>query len=121
MTPTVLFVLQNAWRKGAKPGETEYLHEAVWERLLWRSQTGKRLKEILPDGIPCKVVDASSRVGNNSASVFPADRVLMAMRMERIKPDLVVLLGKVAETLAPVIHDYECPCIIGPHPAWRLL
>lgn len=119
--PRVLFVLQNAWRKGARSGETEWLHERAWERLLWRSQTGKRLKEIIPAGIVYDVVNASLNVGSHSAAVFAADSLLMHARMQRIQPDFVVLLGRVAEKLAPVVARYNRPCIIGPHPAWRLL
>ena len=124
--PRVLFVLQNAWRRGAVPGELESDHEPrAWERGLWRSQTGKRLREMIPDDLMIsmqfEVVNASLRVGSHSTAVFAADSLLMHARMQRIQPDFVVLLGKVAEKLAPVVASYNRPCIIGPQPAWRLL
>ncbi len=117
----VLFVLQNAWRKNAKPGENELGREAVWQRLLWRSQTGRRLKEMIPDDITFEVVNASALVGVYSAAVYPVDMALMAMRLWLIKPDVVVLCGKVAAGLAPLVEDAQTTLVITPHPAWRLL
>lgn len=118
---TVLFVLQNAWRKGAEPGERDDRHPRAWERLLWRSPTGKRLHEMIPDGIEYEVVNASPFVGSTSWGVFTADCMLMHARMQRIKPALVVLCGKVAQQLVPVVESYQTPCILAPHPAWRAL
>lgn len=119
--PRALFVLQNAWRKGAKPEEREDGHERFWWWALWRSQSGKRLREMIPDNIDYDVVNASALVGNHSQSVYPVDKALMAMRLGRIRPDVVVLCGKVAAGLAPLVEDYQRPCVIAPHPAWRLL
>ncbi len=117
----VLFVLQNAWRKSAKAGERDVGRERVWDRLLWRSQTGRRLKEMIPEGIDFSVVNASALVGDHSASVYPVDMALMAMRLGRIKPDVVVLCGKVAAGLAPLVEDAQTTLVIAPHPAWRAL
>ena len=117
----VLFVLQNAWRKSAKPGEIDLGRKSVWDRLLWKSQTGRRLREIIPDDITFEVVNASALVGNHSASVYPADQALMAMRLRSIKPDVVVLCGKVAAGLAPLVEASQMTLVITPHPAWRLL
>lgn len=119
--PRVLFVLQNAWRRGAKEGETEWLHEKAWLRLLWRSMTGKRLKEMIPDGITYEVVNATLRIGDRAAAMFPADCLLMHARMRNRRPDLVVLCGKVAQQLRLVVERYERPYILAPHPAWRVL
>lgn len=120
--PRVLFVLQNAWRREAKKGETEWLHEKAWLRLLWRSMTGKRLKEMIPDGIAYEVVNATLRIGNRAAATFPADHMLMHARMRNRRPDLVVLCGKVAQELRTVVSiGHNCPYILAPHPAWRLL
>ena len=118
----VLFVLQNAWRRGAKDGEREDQHsDRVWKRLLWRSQTGKRLREMIPDGIEYEVVNASLSVGSRSRATFAADCMLMHSRMKRIKPALVVLCGKVAQELVPVVKDYGTPFVAVPHPAWPRL
>ncbi len=117
----VLFVLQNAWRKSAKPGERDVGRESVWDRPLWRSQTGRRLKEMIPNDITFEVVNSSALVGSHSAAVYPADQALMAMRLGRIKPDVVVLCGKVAAGLAPLVEDAQTTLVIAPHPAWRLL
>lgn len=114
-------MLQNAWRKSAKPGERDVGRERVWDRLLWRSQTGRRLREMIPDDTTFEVVNASALVGNHSSSVYPADTALMAMRLGRIKPTVVVLCGKVAAGLAPLIEDAQTTLVIAPHPAWRLL
>lgn len=126
-SPTrILFVLQNAWRKGAKPGERESDHsERAWHRQLWRSQTGKRLREIIPEDIfvldKFVVVNASPFVGSRSFAVFAADSLLMHARMQRLQPELVVLCGKVAQELVHVVKQHERPYILAPHPAWRLL
>lgn len=116
----VLYVLQNAWRNGAKPGERDW-DGPTWLRALWRSQTGKRLREMIPDGIEYEVVNASPFVGSRAWNVFAADCVLMHSRMRRIRPDLVVLCGKVAQELAPVVGQYNTPHLDAPHPAWRRL
>jgi hypothetical protein len=122
MATQVLFVLQNAWRRSAKDGEREWLHEKAWHRLLWRSVTGKRLKEMIPDGIDYQVVNATLRIGDRAAATFPADHMLMHARMRARQPDLVVLCGKVAQELKLVVgFGYNCPYILAPHPAWRLL
>lgn len=123
-TPRVLFVLQNAWRRGAKEREREgeWLHEKTWLRLLWRSHTGKRLKEMIPDGIAYEVVNATLRIGDRAAATFPADRTLMHVRMQARRPDLVVLCGKVAQELRVTVDiGNGCPYILAPHPAWRRL
>lgn len=117
----VLFVLQNAWRKGAKPGEKDIGREKVWMRLLWRSQSGKRLTEMIPNGIAYDVVNASPFVGNRSFVSFVADSMLMNARMYERQPDLVVLCGKVAQELAHVVEQHGRPYILAPHPAWRAL
>ncbi len=117
----VLFVLQNSWRKSAKPGEQELGREAVWRRLLWRSQTGRRLTEMIPNDISFEVVNASALVGNHSASVYPVDMALMALRLARIVPVVVVLCGKVAAGLAPLVEAAQITLVIAPHPAWRAL
>ena len=117
----VLFVLQKAWRKSAKPGEQDVGRESMWDSLLWNSQTGRRLKEMIPDDITFEVVNASALVGNHSGAIYPADMALMAMRLGRIKPAVVVLCGKVAAGLAPLVEDAQTTLIIAPHPAWRAL
>ena len=117
----VLFVLQNAWRKSAKTGEIDLARKNVWNRLLWRSQTGRRLKEMIPKDITFEVVNASAMVGNYSASVYPADQELMAMRLGRIMPTVVALCGKVAAGLAPLVEATLTTLVIAPHPAWRAL
>ncbi len=124
--PRILFVLQNAWRRGAKPGEREDAHsDRAWHWALWRSQTGKRLREIIPEEIfvlnHFKVVNASPFVGRQSFAVFAADSLLMHARMLNLQPELVVLCGKVAQNLAHVVEQHERPYILAPHPAWRML
>ena len=119
--PLVLFVFQNAWRRGAKPEEQTLRHERAWMRLLWRSQTGKRLLEMIPDGINFDVVNASPFVGRQSFASFTADALLMHARMQRLRPVLVVLCGKVAHGLAHVVEQHERPYLRVPHPASRRL
>lgn len=115
----VLFVLQNAWRRGAVEGERDW-NDRVWNRLLWRSQTGKRLREMIPDGIEYQVCNASPFVGNHSASAFPADPQHVLTQVRVYKPHLVVLLGSVAQEVRPHLPS-RLGVLTGPHPAWRLL
>ncbi len=124
--PFVLFVLQNAWRRGAVAGELESDHEQrAWTRGLWRSMTGKRLREMIPEDLMIagtfEVVNASLFVGKTSQSVFPADKVLMTLRLARYNPHLVVLCGRIAETLAPLLDECGQHYLVTPHPAWRML
>lgn len=66
----ILYVLQNAWSRRAKPGQKEWPGaEASWERALWHSHTGKRLREMIPDDADFKVCNASPLVGEHAAAV----------------------------------------------------
>lgn len=124
--PFVLFVLQNAWRRGARPGELESDHShRAWMHGLWLSKTGKRLREMIPEALMIslrfEVVNASLFVGKTSRSIFGADKALMVLRLARYNPHLVVLCGKVAEQLSPLMDDFGQGYYITPHPAWRRL
>lgn len=124
--PFVLFVLQNAWRRGAVAGEREDDHcVRAWKRGLWRSLTGRRLREMIPEDLMIsmrfEVVNASPFVGKTSSSIFPADKAIMTLRLARYEPHLVVLCGKVAEQLRPLLDEFGQGYLVTPHPAWRML
>ncbi len=117
MKGRVLYVLQNAWRRSAQEGEITTGREAAWERLLWRSQTGKRLKEMIPAGIPFRVMNASPLVGNHSKSRFQASLEHVWHQVVEYRPMVVVLLGTEAAKLEKQLPGPQI--VVGPHPCWR--
>lgn len=116
----VLFVLQNAWRNGApESGKAEW-KPRYWRRALWRSQTSKRLREMIPEGITYEVCNASPLVGSTSKAVFQADRAHLDRVVARFCPSLTVLLGTVAHKAQPWLEP-STRVLTGPHPAYRTL
>ncbi len=114
----VLFVLQNAWRREASPGERDWDDE-TWELALWQCQTGKRLREYIPDGVAFKVINASRDVANNGKAVYSADLDHVTLAIYQYSPDVVVLLGVEAQRLRRELYDVRILSMA--HPCWREL
>lgn len=123
----VLFVLQNAWRRGATAGERGWSADedtrrrAHWKQALWKSHTGKRLREMIPDGCDFEVINASPFVGDKSWAVFTADPEYVLSQIDGYQPRLVVLCGNVAAQLAAPLARKGITYLRTPHPAYRLL
>jgi len=116
--PRILFVLQNAWRHGARPGERDW-NNASWIIALWRCMTGKRLREYIPDNVAYAVVNASRAVASEGKTVHRANLAHVAAAVHRYKPNIVVLLGREAQRLQHHLYNVRIVCL--PHPCWRLL
>lgn len=130
----LLVLLQNAWMRGARPGQTEFWPadrpkpegfdtRRFWQQSLWRSQTGKRLREMLPftEWDHVYVGNASPLVGATSKAKFPFDASHVAGIIERVTPSLALLCGSEASKAAHLFAGLEIPVVQAPHPAWRLL
>ena len=109
----VLVILQCAYYLDGKPRR-----RAAWLLGLERSYTGKRLKEMLPDGIDYYVINASQEIGSKSDAMFPPDINYIKQTIGHISPTIRLACGKVAqaaveeiETTIPIIKTY--------HPAFR--
>ena len=113
----ILIFLQNAYAsKDIKPWKLK--QRKIWEPRLWKSHTGKRLKEMLPDGAVFYVANANPIIGTRASDCFDADIIHMQLEICNVKPDVILACGKIAqEGLNRLGQKY----IAAPHPAWRLL
>ena len=110
----ILFILQNAYRSDKHP----FTNDAEWSRELLRSHTGRRLKEMIPTGVQYKVINASEEIGDNPDSVFEGNTKHVSLWIKKLKPDIVVACGRVAQrTVSNLVINY----VPVPHPAWRRL
>jgi len=85
---------------------------------LWRSQTGKRLREYIPPGADYKVINANPTSANDGNQIHPPNETYVLGHIADYQPDVVVLLGKVAGQLRGRINR---PTLSFPHPTYRLL
>jgi Uracil DNA glycosylase superfamily. len=110
----ILFILQNAYRNE----NHQFSNHDEWHRELLRSQTGRRLVEMIPAGAEFRVINASSFIGDNPNSVSAADTKHMRRLIKQIKPDIICACGKIAQDGCKKLGlDF----IEAPHPAWRCL
>lgn len=120
MKPRVMFVLQNAWRRGARPGDRDW-NDRVWRWALWQSRTGRRLKLMIPAGVEFEVMNASPYVATHPSVRFEPDLDHVREELARWRPDVVVLLGAMSGKLAADLASPALAIVTGPHPAHRLL
>ena len=109
----VLVILQCAYYLDGKPRS-----RAAWLRGLERSHTGKRLKEMLPDGIDYYVINASQEIGSSSDALFPPDIKYISQTIEHISPTIILACGRVAQAAVDEI-ELSVPIIKTYHPAFR--
>lgn len=112
--PRVLFVLQNAYQSS----KYDWKNEDEWHRDLDKSHTGRRLREMIPDGIEFYVTNASPKIGSHPDSRFLADADHLIRMIQKYKPHLVCACGKVAQDGVAMLGVHW---ISAPHPAWRAL
>jgi len=129
----LLVILQNAWRRKAGPNDTCWIPSAperskkLWEKALWKSLSGKKLKQMIPDNMEVVVTNASPRIGNVSSSHFPMEPEYVLAELDENLPDVVLLCGKEAEKAFDLIFDWaeekgrKISVVLAPHPAWRAL
>jgi len=110
----ILFILQNAYRSA----KYQFRNEDEWHEDLFRSHTGRRLKEMVPDGVQFCVVNSTDKIGDSADSLYFADPFHIECMLNGIKPDLVVACGKIAQAGC---RELGIDFISAPHPAWRAL
>ncbi len=127
----LLVILQNAWRRKAGPNDVCWIpsaperSKALWERALWKSLSGRKLIQMIPEGIDVIVTNASPRIGNVSSSHFPMEPEYVLAELDENKPDLVLLCGNEAQKAWELVFQWaeeeqrEISVINSPHPAWR--
>ena len=110
----ILFILQNAYQNK----NHQFSNQEEWSRELTNSQTGRRLKEMIPAGVEFRVINASGFIGDNPNSVSEADTKHMRKLIKQIKPDIICACGKIAQDGC---RKLGLDFIEAPHPAWRCL
>ena len=110
----ILFILQNGYHSE----KYHYRNNEEWYEDLHRSFTGKRLCEMIPDGVKVFVIEASQNIGNHPDSCFPADTSYIREKIEFYNPDIICGCGKIAQVGLMEIGTSFIPL---PHPAWRQL
>jgi hypothetical protein len=112
----LLFVLQNAWRRNLK--QKRWTGKG-WEKALWASQTGKRLREYIPEGCEFAVINSTPLSAEDIGTTFPPDVEYVKKHVASYSPGLVILLGKRAAKLGDEAGGVKTLCF--PHPCYRAL
>lgn len=110
----ILFILQNAYRSE----KHQFTNNDEWSRELLHSHTGRRLKEMIPEGYEYNVINSSPNIGNNSSSIYIADPQYIKTLVNKIKPDIIIACGRIAQDGCT---ELGLQYISAPHPAWRCL
>jgi len=110
----ILYILQNAYTSDKHP----FTNKKEWSKELLRSHSGRRLKEMIPDGAEFKVINASDNIGTHPSSSFKADLKHMSKLINKIKPDIICACGRIAQDGC---RELGIKFISAPHPAWRQL
>lgn len=111
----ILVLLQNAYYPG---GCKRPMNRRLWLWLLWRSHTGKRLKEMLPEGLEYYVDEANPKIGEHADACFPADLTHLSRLLDTVHPTLILACGRIAQEGC---RKLDVPFMSVPHPAWRFL
>lgn len=110
----ILFILQNAYQSD----KHQFKNEEEWSRELANSHTGRRLKEMIPDGMEYRVINSTPMIGNNPDSCYTPDLAHIKKLVAEIKPDVICACGKNAQKGC---EELGIDFIPAPHPAWRQL
>lgn len=110
----ILFILQNAYRSD----KYNFRNREEWHRDLMRSQTGRRLKEMIPDNIEFRVINASNKIGDHPDSCYKPNTKYISRWVRKINPKIICACGKVAQQGCRTLG---LEFVEAPHPAWRAL
>jgi len=110
----ILFILQNAYQSD----KHQFKNDDEWSRELANSHTGRRLKEMIPDGAEYKVINSSGMIGDCPDSCYNADLIHIQKHIDKIKPIVICACGKIAQRGC---KELGLSFIAAPHPAWRQL
>jgi hypothetical protein len=109
----ILIILQNAWYENGKTPKYE-----KWLVDLWHSHTGKRLIEMIPEGIPYFIINASPYCGVDASSYAAASPRHIKKWFKYSNPKVVLACGKIAQAGCRAASLDFVP---APHPAYRRL
>lgn len=112
MGEMVLVFLQNAYRKNGR----RFHSREFYLKRLWLSHTGRRLSQMMPDGVEPYVENASPRIGLVASDAFRADTEHMGRIIAALKPDCILACGRIAQA---GLDELGVAYIPAPHPAWR--
>jgi hypothetical protein len=110
----ILFVLQNAYRSD----KYNFKNDEEWSRDLFRSHTGRRLKEMIPDGVEYFVINSSPEIGDHPASCYKGDPEYVKEKISFYRPAIIVGCGKIAHQ---ALNEAGVVFLPVPHPAFRCL
>ena len=108
----ILFILQNAYISD----KHLFTNEQEWSQELEKSHTGRRLKEMIPEGKEYKVINSSNMIGDCADSYYEADLKHIKNLVKQINPTVICACGKVAQKGCTELGLFFIP---APHPAWR--
>lgn len=108
----LLVILQNAYGV-----EEDYIPSYLHPSFV-NSQTGRRLKEFLPDNCTVEIINASPLIGGSVDSIFAPDPGYVSAKVNNIKPDCILALGNNAHK---VVDMLGLNAIKSYHPAYRAL
>ena len=126
MTMVIVGILQNTWAHDPERVQTMLDRHSQTDqrklrtRLLFGSLTGKRLRDAfgaLADRIVW--VEACSKIGGSSDSCPPPDNAFLRSELAAIRPDVVLLFGRVAQRAFRAVGSTDIRAISMPHPAKR--
>jgi len=113
----ILIILQCAYGVTAKRRK-QLKNKDMWLYGLWTSHTGRRLQNMIPEGVDVEIINSTPRIGETSSDCFQPDLFYIKQHVAVIIPDVILACGKVAQTACEKLQlDY----IAAPHPAWRQL
>ena len=121
----LLVILQNAYSHDGEP-----MRRRKWLLGLWRSYSGKRLREMLPQELwmdslhswpedrDYYICNATEQWANDAIVALKSDPEWLARIVAWLRPDYVLACGRVAQR---GLDRLGISYIEAPHPAWRAL
>jgi hypothetical protein len=131
----ILGLLQNQWFRNperAKMVLALYEQRGKGRNLFIRDMlflgclTGRRIKRAFGEELCNRIIweEVSPQMGGHAASVFPPDPAHVKASLEKHRPDLMIVFGKIAESaltgaVAEYIQAAGVKVVVCPHPAAR--
>lgn len=111
----ILFILQNGYHSD----KYDYRNLQEWSIDLYRSHTGRRLAQYVPDGAEYRVINSTPVVGENVDSCLEPDLGYIRDWIAVLKPNVICACGQIAQKACADLglETY----VKAPHPAWRRL
>lgn len=118
MKPKLLVVLQCPWKKGKLANGWD---REIWFEELWRSRTGVRLSEAIPEEeFEVEICNSNPTLVDTPDGVLPPDLKHLRTLIEIERPNVILACGNVARGAIKELKP-SIPVVEMPHPAFRLL